>query len=678
MSRPWRMQKLGVSFVLALAAIAPPSVAFADASPAFIPREADWLTVVNYFREMAGLTPVSENPTLSTGAYQHSCYMLQNGISHDEVPGRPGYTVDGDSAGNNGNVAVSSAFGASARSHIELWMTGPFHAIGVLRPNLATVGFGKCDNQATSPWRSGATLDVLRGLGPAQPRSAPVLFPGNGTTTSLNRFIVETPDPLPFCGWSGTAGLPVIALMPEAVNGGVSASISGPDGPLETCALSRLNTNGVAQAILKSDNGVIAIPRQPLAPGTYTVNVTTQARSVSWSFTVDPNAANGVAAAPPSPLSVASPSGPAVRFQPLTPTRVVDTRVSVGATRLQNGVTKTIQISGRGGVPAGASAISANLTIVGPQSGGYLTVWNCSADRPVVSTVNFSAGEVAPNAASVPLDSGGRVCVNATATTDLIIDVNGYYGESGTERFTPVPPVRLMDTRVLFGAPGRLQSNQTVELPVGGVGGVPNGISAVTLNVTSADPSLEGYVTVYPCDQARPEASNLNPTPGRVRPNLVVTPVSATGTVCLFSLNPVDLVVDVTGYLSGDSTGEFTPSAPFRFVDTRDRSRPEVNHGTGGTELQGGQTLRVPIAGVRGVPVEATGVSLNITITNARGTGYITAWPCGDRPATSTANYAVDNAVANGAQLPLSADGALCLYSAYTVHVVLDVNGWWS
>ena len=87
-----------------------------------------------------------EDATPVDGAYKHSCYMLQNDIAHDEIPGRPGYTPEGDAAGNNGNVAVSSVAGTSARSHIELWMTGPFHAIGVLRPNLQRVGFGKCDN----------------------------------------------------------------------------------------------------------------------------------------------------------------------------------------------------------------------------------------------------------------------------------------------------------------------------------------------------------------------------------------------------------------------------------------------------------------------------------------------------------------------------------------------------
>ena len=319
MARAWSIAGGLVSGALALASVLPGQVMAADATPAFIPADSDWLTTVNYFREMAALPPVTEDATLSTGAYQHSCYMLQNDIAHDEIPGRPGYTPEGDAAGNNGNVAVSSVAGTSARSHIELWMTGPFHAIGVLRPNLQRVGFGKCDNTSTPKWRSGATLDVLHGLGPSVARSQPVLFPGNGTTTSLNKFIVETPDPRTYCGWSTSepTGLPIIALMPEAVNGNVTTVVTGPNGILPTCGLSRLNTDGTAQAILAADNAIIAIPRNPLAAGTYTVTVTSQARSVTWSFTVDPAAAFGTA----TPAPTAAPSGPASGFQPLTPAR---------------------------------------------------------------------------------------------------------------------------------------------------------------------------------------------------------------------------------------------------------------------------------------------------------------------------------------------------------------------
>jgi hypothetical protein len=644
-----------------------------DPTPPYIAPSADWLTTVNYYRAMAGVGPVTENPALSVGSYQHSCYMLRNGITHDEDPARPGYTAEGDQAGNNGNVAVSSAFGSAARNHIDLWMTGPFHAIGVVRPALRTVGFGKCDDQATSPWKSAATLDVLRGLDYSAARpAAPVTFPGDGTTTSLSKFITESPNPLTYCGWSGGAGLPTFAMMPEPVVGPVSASITGPDGALETCALWKQNTDGSAASILGGDNAVVAMPRTELAPGTYNVTITTATRTVTWSFTVDPAAATGVM----PPTVPAQPAGPTTGFTPLAPARLVDTRIAQGATALQGGVTKRIQVTGWAGVPAGTTAVVANVTVVDPAAASYLTAWNCSPDRPAASTVNFGSGDATANAATIGLDAGGGMCVYSPVSANLVVDVTGAMTATATGRFSPLTPQRLMDTRVGFGAT-RLDAGQTVELQVAGNAGVPADATAVTMNLTSVDAAAAGYVTAYPCDAQRPVVSNLNPQPGRTRPNMVTVPLSADGRLCLFSLNPVDLVADITGYYAADGASTFTPTTPFRLIDTRDRLRAEMNAGTAGQQVGAGQVVTLQIAGVRGVPAGATAVSVNITTTASSGNGYLTAWPCNDRPVASTANMRIDGAVSNGAQLPLSASGTLCVYAQNATHVVIDVNGWW-
>jgi hypothetical protein len=52
-------------------------------------------------------------------------------------------------------------------------------------------------------------------------------------------------------------------------------------------------------------------------------------------------------------------------------------------------------------------------------------------------------------------------------------------------------------------------------------------------------------------------------------------------------------------------------------------------------------------------------------------------WPCGERPTTSVVNFGQLNAIANGAQVPLSASGQLCVYASNPTHVIIDVNGWW-
>ncbi len=641
----------------------------ANPTPPFISAGADWLTSVNYFRSMAGLPPVVEDPALSPGAYNHSCYMLLNDITHEEIPGRPGYTSSGYSSGQSSNVAVNSATGVSNRSFVELWMTGPFHAIGVLRPNLQRVGFGQCENASTARWHSGATLDVLHGLGQQQPISSPILFPGNGTVTNLTKFVAESPNPVQMCGWGTSgAGLPVIAMMPEGFASNPTASMVGPNGPVQTCVLSRWNTSDDAASILGGDNAAIVLPRSPLVAGVYTVSVTTSARAVTWSFTVDPAAAD-YSSAPPTATPVSDPTG----WQPITPSRFVDSRVANGATRLIGQVPKRIKLSGRQGLPTDAIAVSANFTIANASGSGYLTVWNCSNPMPVASTLNFGPYAAVSNAASIPLDSGGNICVYSPVAADILIDVSGYYSQSAPSRFTPVVPERIMDTRKGLGPVGRLAADQVVELKLPNA---PQGATGAMLNVTSIQPDGPGFVTVFPCGSI-PPTSSVNPVVGNVQPNTVTTALSANGSVCIYSNTGVGLIVDVFGYMAPGTMNGFTSSAPFRWVDTRDRWSTSMNFGNGGQRLGAGQSIVVQVAGQRGVPQNARAVSFNVTATDGLGGGYLTAYPCGTEPGTSNVNFGENQAVANGATVSLSASGALCLYASAPVHVILDVNGWW-
>jgi hypothetical protein len=680
MAHAWKRTLAVLGCCGALALVAPTSVS-AEPIPSTTPQETDWLADVNAYREMSGLAPVGETPALSSAAASHSCYMLLNEMTHEQIPGRPGHTAAGAEAGERSNVAVHSSTGVADRVFVDLWMSGPFHAIPILHPGLSTVGFGRCEDSSAPRWRTGASLDVMTHRRPAvaAPRR-PIFFPGDGSTTYLRQFIAETPDPRSFCGWptgaTDVVGLPTIAMLPEAFGREVTAGITGPGGSLESCTLTRFNTTDDASSILAAGNAVVVIPRRPLVDGRYTVTVTAGGREVTWSFTVDENAPLG------RPAAVASPSERSSGFEPMTPRRLVDTREHFGATPLQAGVVRELPIAGRAGVPAGISAVSANATVVVGNGGGFLTLWPCHEPRPDASTLNFAPGETVANAATLRLDPGGRLCAFSTSDADLVLDVNGIYGVGGTVGFVPVGPSRVMDTRRGLGAPGAVAAGTEVRLPVAGTGGVPAGSRAVTMNVTSTNArGGAGFVTVYPCDAERPTTSNLNPRANRDRPNLVVTPLAADGTVCFWSLFQTDLVVDVTGYLAnlgGEAPTTFTSTTPFRFLDTRDPVRASVNAGTRGEPLQAGQVLEVPVAGLRGIAADATGLSLNLTITDPEGTGFLTAWPCGPLPLASTANFRRGEIVANAAQLPLSADGSLCIFSPVTTHVVIDVNGWWS
>ena len=656
----------------------PTTVQAAEPVPPFIMPTAPWLSVVNYYRSMAGLAPVVENTSLSPGAYNHSCYMLWNGITHDEQPGLKGYTTSGDTAGNNGNVAVSSGYDATDRNHIDLWMTGPFHAIGILRYNLQSVGYGKCVT-ATNPyqvWKSAATLNVLTGLNYSIARPAtPILFPGNGTTTALNKFIAESPNPVSLCGWTGAAGLPVIAMMPERFTSVSSATITGPTGVLPTCALHAGNTSDpTAKAILGGDNAVTVLPRTALVNGVYTVRIVTNTRTVQWSFTVDSAAATGI-----MPIPTVSPVSGASAYTAVSPFRLADSRTSFRITKVLANTPKKIRVAGVAGIPLDATALSANFTAIAAPGAGHLTVYNCTATRPTASTLNYYAGETVPNAGLFPLSSAGELCLFSPQTIHLVIDVTGYFRPSSNLRFEGLEAVPLLDTTTRLRSTGRTVAGQTVSVNVPGAGiGVPAGAAAVALNITGINPSAAAHITAFPCGGAVPTVSNVNLLAGSTKQNFAIVPLPASGNLCLFTLKAMDLKVDVLGYFSPSGPHTMVPSTPTRVVDTRDLYRTQMNLGTSGGALPANTTKVLQLAGQRGIPLNASVMSVNVVAVVPTAGGSLTMWDCSTQPDIQTINFRANRTVANGVQVQLSSGGALCIRSTVATHLVLDVTGWWT
>ncbi|MFM8311673.1 MAG: CAP domain-containing protein [Ilumatobacteraceae bacterium] len=648
----------------------------ADASdpfPPYITPTATWLSTVNYYRSMAGLPAVTENTTMSQGAYNHSCYMLYNGIAHDEIPGRPGYTTNGDNAGNKGNVAVSSVFESPARYFVELWMTGPFHAIGVLRHNLKTVGWGRCANEATSPWKSAATLNIIDGLdrNVARPAS-PIVFPGNGTTTSLYRFITESPNPVSMCNWTGSAGLPLLAMMPEPVTS-ASVSLTGPSGPVQTCRLFGGNTTGVASDILKSENAVVVMPRTELQPGRYTASVTTNARTVTWSFTVDPNAATGI-----MPIPVAEPTGPASGFNPVTPFRYADSRTPLRITKLLARTPKQIAVAGIAGIPTDTTALSANFTVTSPSGAGFLTVYNCTTPRPTASTLNFASGETVANAAVAPLNAG-NLCVYSPVDTHLIIDINGYFRPASSNKVVAIDQVPVVDTVQSIAVSGRRAAASVFGVRVrGGNATLPDTASTAVLNVTAVNAASGGYVTLYPCDTARPTVSTLNVPKGATRQNLAIVPISATGEICVYTHSEMDIRVDLVGYFAADGLAEVTPTQPTRVIDTRDTLRPLMNFNMGGMPVPAGASRAVVLRGDRGIPANAQALSLNVTVVPGTSSGTLTVFACGSTVSVVSMTFTAGRNSATAMLVRLPASGDICVRSTAPVHVVFDVNSFWA
>lgn len=238
-----------------------------------------------------------------------------------------------------------------------------------------------------------------------------------------------------------------------------------------------------------------------------------------------------------------SPDG-AVQLSPVTPTRVADTRSGQGG-RVHAGETRVFEL----GAPAGVSAATLNVTATDALNAGFVTVWPCSAGQPLASNLNQAAGVARPNQV-VTAVSDGRVCVYSSSDVDLVIDVAGWWQSAapGGLAFTAVSPARLLDTRV---AGRRIGAGETFRLDVSGLDPVA---AAAQVNVTSTGSLADGFVTVWACELERPLASMANPRAGADVPNAATVQIGGSRSLCIYSHQGTDLVIDVTGVFSPATT----------------------------------------------------------------------------------------------------------------------------
>lgn len=228
-------------------------------------------------------------------------------------------------------------------------------------------------------------------------------------------------------------------------------------------------------------------------------------------------------------------------FTAVGPTRSYDSRADGGPRRAHQ-----VTVLGKSGVPSRqVSAVALNVTALNASSPGYVTVYACGSRRPDTSSLNFEVGQVAANSVIAPVTSTGAVCIDASVPANVIVDISGWFATDGG--FTSVGPHRLLDSR---GGPMYAKTWYEA-LQVSGRFRVPSaGVAAAALNITAVGARRAGYVTVWPCDAPEPEASSVNFVPGRPVPNGVVAPISASGEICYVASEPVDLLVDISGWFA--------------------------------------------------------------------------------------------------------------------------------
>jgi hypothetical protein len=234
---------------------------------------------------------------------------------------------------------------------------------------------------------------------------------------------------------------------------------------------------------------------------------------------------------------------------------------------LSSGGTRTVQVTGNNGVPAGATAVVMNVTAVGPTATGYLTVFPAGSTRPLAASVDYSSGQTTGSRVIVPLSTTGgtpgQIQIFSNQATDVVVDISGYFsapGGTGSQYTALGTPIRICDTRAgnpstlsgpLFQCVGKtLGPAGTLVVNAAGTAAVPTGAKDAVVNITAVNPSQRTYVSVF-AGPSRPLVSDLNPAAGSVAGNLTVAPLSAAGTFSVYNNSgTVDVVIDVVGWYS--------------------------------------------------------------------------------------------------------------------------------
>jgi hypothetical protein len=323
-------------------------------------------------------------------------------------------------------------------------------------------------------------------------------------------------------------------------------------------------------------------------------------------------------------------------------------------------------------VPANAAAYSLNVAVVPQGPLGYLTLWPTGLTRPLAATLNSVDGRIKANAAIVPAGAGGAVSVFVTNTTDVVLDIDGYFvpaTDPTALAFYTLPPCRVADTRDPNGALGG--PNLTAGVPRGfpvinSVCNVPSSARAYSMNFTAIPRGPLGYLSLWPAGSSQPLVATLNAPTGQVTANAAIVPAGLGGDIEAFVTTDADLVIDINGYFAPASSAPNPLSlyllSPCRVLDTRNGSGS-----FSGTLIV--NTVAAPCA----VPGAAQAFVMNATVVPASPLGYLTLWPDGaQKPLVATLNAADGMITSNMAIVP-TANGSIDAFATDPTQLILDI-----
>lgn len=178
----------------------------------------------------------------------------------------------------------------------------------------------------------------------------------------------------------------------------------------------------------------------------------------------------------------------------------------------------------------------------------------------MASNLNFLAGEVRSQLAVTKIGTSGEIRVyNGSAQpVRVILDLQGYYVTRGAAelngRQTAVRNARRISNKYLVGNATNVVtvadfSDAGPDDP--GLGGVPEDVADhAIINIAVANPSNDGFLTVFQPGTARPPTSNLNYLSGTTTSNTMIAPLDQHGRVSIYTTHAVRIYVDVHGWIT--------------------------------------------------------------------------------------------------------------------------------
>jgi hypothetical protein len=357
----------------------------------------------------------------------------------------------------------------------------------------------------------------------------------------------------------------------------------------------------------------------------------------------------------PSTGLAAVPTGAGVYTSLASVSAIPDPFTPLPMARVFSGTVTTtprqVQIAGLGGVPANATSVMVNTEVFAPTASGYVRVTPAGLDAGV-ATQEYAKGQAISNLVAVKL-VGGKIQVKVSAgSARIMMDVSGYYSAGAGASFTPLPTARVFDGTATV-APRQVQ--------IAGLGGVPANATAVLVNTEVFAPTAAGYVRVTPAG-VNPGVATQEYARGQAISNLVAVQLVGGKIQVKVSAGSARIMMDVSGYYSAGAGASYTPLPTARVFDGTATAAPR----------------QVQIAGLGGVPANATAVLVNTEVFTPTAAGYVRVTPAGLNPGVATQEFAKGQAISNLVAVQLVAGKIQVKVSAGSARIMMDVSGYYS